>query len=53
MPGTSFSTLEILLFFMTFLIFGLNISCVNVLVHPVQEDFQEILFDDPERDIFG
>ena len=30
-----------------------NISCVKLLVDPVQEDFQELLFDDPERDGFG
>ena len=35
---------------MTFLIFGGNISCVKLLVDPVWEYLEEILFDDPEID---
>ena len=37
---------------MTFFIFGVNISYVKILFDPVQEDFNELLFDDPDRDNF-
>ena len=39
--------------FMTFLIFGSNISCVKLLVDPFREDFQKLIFDNPYRDDFG
>ena len=48
-----FSTQEMFLMFMIFLLFGGNISCVKLLVGTFKEDLKEVLFDDPDKDDFG
>ena len=47
-PCTHFSTLEIFLIFMKFLIFEGDISCVEILVDPVWEGFKELICDEPD-----
>ena len=49
----SFSTLEIYLIFITFLIFEGKISRVKIFVNPVREEFNKLVFSDPNRDDSG
>ena len=38
---------------MTFFLFGVNISCVKVLVDPVYKEFEGLFFDEPNIDYVG
>ena len=52
-PCKYFSPLEIYLIFITFLIFEGKISRVKIFVNPVREEFNKLVFSDPNRDDSG
>ena len=52
-PESSFSTLKIFFTFLKFFLFGGKIPCVELLVDPVWENFQELPFYDPNIDDYG